>query len=102
MNLQNGYKVIYDKAAGGKRAFYASKTGFFADADLIMEATIGDYKLIYEKDGKFYGSTTGIPAEGDKCFDELRTVFEAGYVAEAEEQNVEPEVPAGNDDPDAL
>ena len=31
MNLQNGYKVIYEKAADGKRAFYASKTGLFAD-----------------------------------------------------------------------
>ena len=79
MNLQNGYKVIYEKAADGKRAFYASKTGLFADAELIMEATIGEYKLIYEKDGKFYGSITGFPAEGDKCFEELRAVFEEGY-----------------------
>ena len=75
MNLQNGYKVIYEKAADGKRTFYASKTGVFADAEVIAEATIGEYKLIYEKAGQFYGSKTGIPAEGDHCFTEFDKVF---------------------------
>ena len=75
MNLQNGYKVIYEKAADGKRTFYASKTGVFADAEKILEATIGEYKLIYEKNGQFYGSTSGIPAEGDYCFTEFDKVF---------------------------
>lgn len=89
MNLQNGYKVIYEKAADGKRAFYASKTGLFKDAELIAEATIGEFKLIYEKNGMFYGSTTGIPAEGDHCFEEFRAVFEEGY--SATETTTEPE-----------
>ena len=75
MNLQNGYKVIYEKAADGKRIFYASKTGVFADAEVITEAVIGQYKLIYEKAGRFYGSETGIPAEGDYCFTEFDKVF---------------------------
>ena len=75
MNLQNGYKVIYEKAADDKRTFYASKTGVFADAEKILEATIGEYKLIYEKNGQFYGSTTGIPAEDDYCFTEFDKVF---------------------------
>jgi hypothetical protein len=85
MNLQNGYKVIYEKAADGKRTFYASKTGVFADAEKILEATIGEYKLIYEKNGQFYGSTTGIPAEGDYCFVEFDKVFK-----EAAEEPVAP------------
>ena len=83
MNLQNGYKVIYEKIADGERSFYASKTGVFADAELIATAKIGEYKLIYEKDGAFYGSLTGIPAEGDYCFEELKAVFEEGYVKPA-------------------
>lgn len=86
MTLQNGYKVLYDTAADGKRTFYASKTGLFKDADIIAEAIIGEYKLVYEKDGNFYGSTTGIPAEGDHCFEEFRAVFEEGYSAETEEE----------------
>ena len=75
MNLQNGYKVIYEKAAEDKRAFYASKTSFFKDAELITEAKISEYKLIYEKDGDFYGSLTGIPSEEDYCFEDFRKVF---------------------------
>lgn len=85
MTLQNGYKVLYDKAVNGKRFFYASKTGLFKDADLITEATIGEFKLVYEKNGNFYGSTTGIPAEDDYCFEEFRAVFEEGYSADANE-----------------
>ena len=87
MNLQNGYKVIYEKAADGKRTFYASKTGVFADAEVITEAEIGKYKLIYEKAGRFYGSETGIPAEDDYCFTEFDKVF----VADAAEPEPEPE-----------
>lgn len=77
MNLQNGYKVIYEKTADGKRTFYATKNVVCDPAvdDKIIEATIGEYKLIYEKAGQFYGSTTGIPAEGDHCFAEFDKVF---------------------------
>lgn len=83
MDLKNGYKVIYDVAKDGKRNFYASKTGVFADAEPIFtEVETGDYKLIYEKDGMFYGSTTGVPTADDVCFEELNKVFVEGYVAE--------------------
>ena len=77
MNLQNGYKVIYEKAADGKRTFYATKNVVCDPTvdDKILEATIGAYKLIYEKDGQFYGSTTGIPTENDRCFTEFDKVF---------------------------
>ena len=86
MNLQNGYKVIYEKAADGMRTFYASKTGVFADAEKIAEAEIGKYKLIYEKAGRFYGSETGIPTDSDYCF----TAFDKVFIADA----VEPASPA--------
>jgi hypothetical protein len=95
MNLQNGYKVIYEKAADGKRTFYASKTGVFADAEVITEAVIGQYKLIYEKAGRFYGSETGIPAEGDYCFEAFDKVFKV-----AEDEVVEtPDEPTNEDVP---
>lgn len=97
MNLQNGYKVIYEKAANGKRTFYASKTGFFKDAEIIAEATIGEYKLIYEKDGLFYGSTTGIPTDNDHCFEEFKLVFEEGYSAEDSSEELVPEDPKEDD-----
>ena len=90
MDLQNGYKVIYEKIADGKRTFYATK-GVKCDPtvdDKIAEATIGEYKLIYEKDGRFYGSVSGIPAEGDYCFTEFDKVFKV------DEELEEPVTPA--------
>ena len=93
MNLQNGYKVIYEKIADGKRTFYATK-GVKCDPtvdDKIVEAVIGEYKLIYEKDGSFYGSTTGIPAENDYCFVEFDKVFKVAEEVEEPEVEVEDE-----------
>jgi hypothetical protein len=75
MNLQNGYKVLYEVAASGKRTFYASKLGVFADAEVIAEAETGKYKLIYEKNGQIYGSTTNIPTDSDYCFEDFDKVF---------------------------
>jgi hypothetical protein len=83
MTLKNGYKVIYEvienrEGAGKTRVFKASKTGVFADAEVIGEAKIGEYKLIYEKDGKIYGSTSGIPSDdtaNDFCFEDFEKVF---------------------------
>lgn len=86
MNLQNGYKVIYEKAADGKRTFYASKTGVFADAEQIGDVIeIGKYKLIYEKAGRFYGSETGIPADDDYCFEAFDKVFVSGNAEKTDE-----------------
>ena len=106
MELKNGYKVIYDVAKNGERNFYASKTGVFADAEPLLESVkIGDYKLIYEKEGMFYGSTTGIPAADDYCFEAFNKVFVEGTeeVTTAEvEQSEEPTTPnkeAGNETP---
>jgi hypothetical protein len=86
MNLQNGYKVVYEKTADGKRTFYATKNTACDPAvdDKIIEAEIGKYKLIYEKNGEFYGSTTGIPSDADDCFttDNFKKVFVEGYTGE--------------------
>ena len=90
MNLQNGYKVIYEKIADGKRTFYATrnvKCDPSVDTKLV-EATIGEYKLIYEKNGRFYGSETGIPAADDHCFEGFDEVF----IKKPEEESVTPAV----------
>ena len=78
MDLKNGYKVLYevieDKGDSGKfRIFKASATGTLADAVEILKAKMGTYKLVYEKNGKIYGSTSTIPsnteqAQNDFCF----------------------------------
>lgn len=58
MKLQNGYKVVYEKAEGGIRTFYGSLTGecnpnvdfkiaIFKDADYVG-------KKIYMHNGRFY------------------------------------------------
>lgn len=74
MNLQNGYKVLFEKASDGKRTFLASKTGILVDAEAIAEFEIGKYKLVYEKNGKIYCSESGVPAANDqptKAFDKI-------------------------------
>lgn len=114
MDLKNGYKVIYEKTADGKRTFYASKTGLVADGEKITEATIGEYKLIYEKDGDIYGSTENIPTKDDHCFEDLRAVFveasavptntivepDAPVVEPKKEPEVNADAPSGEKDDD--
>lgn len=99
MKLENGYKVIYEKAADGKRTFYASKSGVFADAEVICEAEIGKFKLIYEKGGRFYGSETGIPTEGDYCFVDFDKVFVKEEVKEEAKEEEPVETPENGDEP---
>jgi hypothetical protein len=92
MNLQNGYKVIYEKTADGKRTFYATKNVTCNPEvdDKIVEAEIGKYRLIYEKGGRFYGSESGIPAEGDCCFEGFDKVFVETKEEPVEEPTKEP------------
>jgi hypothetical protein len=94
MDLKNGYKVIYEKTTSGTRTFYATKNNKCDPTvdDKIIEAEIGKYRLIYEKDGRFYGSETGIPAEGDFCFEAFDRVF-VEDTAEPAVANDEPTVP---------
>ena len=93
MNLKNGYKVLYAEAAEGMRTFKASKTGTFADAEIIAEIEMGKYKLIYEKEGQIYGSETGVPSEADISFDAFKAVLNTEEASEnevVEEEAVEP------------
>jgi hypothetical protein len=64
MDLKRNYKAIYEKIVEGK------------------------YKLIYEKNGRIYGSKSGIPTEGDSC---LETVDNAPIEIEA--------TPVANEEP---
>ena len=97
MDLKNGYKVIYEETAKDTRTFYASTTGIFEDAGKIAQATIGEYKLIYEKDGDIFGSETGVPADGDYCFEEFRAVFKETEPPAPTDDNGQD---GGNDDGD--
>ena len=66
MELKNGYKVIYEKAADGKRTFYASKSNAYPAAEDVVLASFNDAdykgKVIYEYKGDFYVSTGSVPA----------------------------------------
>ena len=125
MNLQNGYKVIYEKAADGKRTFYASKTGL---CDTKVDKQLGDAfvdadyagKTIYEYKGSFYvseGKTPtynedGTPAKGETkltIFDEVFVKVEPTETFEPEQVNepvateveTDPEVTEHNAEPEA-
>jgi hypothetical protein len=105
MELKNGYKVIYDEAANGEHTFYASKTGVFADAEELVKIAAGEYKLVYEKDGKLYGSTTGIPAGGDthlSGFDKVLAADDGGVEAgnEPDATNEEPTADPAVEEPE--
>lgn len=72
MDYKNGYKVVYEVAAGGKRTFYASKTNEYPprdeDGNIIeneMNTKLASFndadfagKTIYEYQGEFYVADT--------------------------------------------
>lgn len=87
MNLQNGYKVVYEKAENGKRTFYASKTGICdpaVDTKLGDTFTDSDYmdKVIYEYKGSFYVSTGSVPSydENGVPTDERLDAFDEVFI----------------------
>ena len=79
MDYKNGYKVVYEEAANGKRIFWASKSNEYPardDAGNIIENEMNtklasfvdeDFagKTIYEYEGEFYVADT-IAAKFDK------------------------------------
>ena len=69
MNLQNGYKVIYEKAAEGERTFYAAKSTTYPNVDDTVLASFTDKdfcgKVVYEYQGKLYVSKGTVPAFDD-------------------------------------
>lgn len=115
MNLQQGYKVIFegastqDSEAGALvRNFFASKTeGYTEDNSVKLsfvdaagaEVSFGDFALVYEKDGALFGSVSGIPTEADvnfvvKADDKIifGNIVAAGDVEDVEEDEEEEEV----------
>lgn len=114
MNLQNGYKVIYEKAAGGKRTFYASKCDGTSDKELAS-FTDSEYRgrMIYEHDGRFYISAEatpkydedGKPASGETVLSAFDEVFvkvepdEAHAPAQANEHAAPTDAEPNGDEP---
>ena len=115
MIYKNGYKVVYEVAADGKRTFYAAKSATYPTRDEdgnitdTVLATFNDAdfagKTIYEYAGEFYVSTGAVPAynEDGTPKDTKIAGFEALFVegeSEATPAAVEPEVPVydGEDD----
>ena len=127
MIYKNGYKVVYEVAADGKRTFYAAKSNVYPTRDEdgnitdTVLATFDDAefagKTIYEYAGEFYVSTGAVPAynEDGTPADEKIAGFEPLFVegAEAAEEpvtepvddeptadpEVEDEVVNGDDEP---
>lgn len=115
MIYKNGYKVVYEIAADGKRTFYAAKSAAYPTRDEdgnitdTMLATFNDAdfagKTIYEYAGEFYVSTGAVPAynEDGTPKDTKIAGFEALFVegeSEATIAAVEPEAPAADDEDD--
>lgn len=99
MNLQNGYKVIYEKATNGNRIFYASKSNSYPAADDVELASFSDAdfagKVIYEHEGKFYVSTGSVPAfnENGEPIDEAIEGFESVLVESNNAANIPSHAP---------
>ena len=84
MNLQNGYKVIYEKIADGERTFFADKLDGTTATQLGETIKVGEYKLVFEKDGGIFGSVTGKVADG-KRIEAFDKVFCCDHVDEDED-----------------
>ena len=115
MIYKNGYKVVYEIAADGKRTFYAAKSAAYPTRDEdgnitdTVLATFNDAdfagKTIYEYAGEFYVSTGAVPAynEDGTPKDTKIAGFEALFVegeSEATTAAVEPEAPVADDEDD--
>lgn len=89
MVYKNGYKVVYEIAADGKRTFYATKSNAYPATDDVELASFTDAeyagKTIYEYKGEFYVSTGAVPAynEDGTPKDQKIAGFEKLFVEEA-------------------
>ena len=69
--LKNNYKILYEKAKAGfatkglPNDDTSSKVTLYADGDSSKEIHLSDYKLVYDKSGVVYGSTSHIPTSED-------------------------------------
>ncbi len=96
MDLKNGYKVIYEIAADGKRTFYAAMSEVYPtrnEAGEITDTVLATFddadfagKTIYEYAGKFYVSKGALPEYDengmpkDTLIEGFDKVFVEGYV----------------------
>lgn len=118
MIYKNGYKVVYEVAADGKRTFYAAKSNIYPtrdEAGNIIDTVLATFddaefagKTIYEYAGEFYVSTGAVPAynEDGTPADEKIAGFEPLFVesakaAEAEKPATEPVDDEPTADPEA-
>jgi hypothetical protein len=72
MEYKNGYKVVYEVAADGKRTFYAATSNEYPTRDeagnitddVVASFVDADFlgKTVYEYKGKFYVSAGSLPA----------------------------------------
>lgn len=66
MDLQNGYKVIYEDAKDGKRTLFASESNRYPTEEDFEIASFAkkdfEGKTIYEHKGKFYVSKKAVPS----------------------------------------
>ena len=90
------YEFIYGaiKADGEKQVYGAINKGISnEDPALVNLSQYKDkFKLVYAKDGKIFGSESGIPAEGDVEIIEIAALYEeveAEPVAVVEEETEE-------------
>jgi hypothetical protein len=98
MDLQNGYTVLNENIADGKRTFIAK--GPEVEDKEFGPFAIGEFKLVYEKDGQIYGSTTGTPTADDTCFDTFDAIFVKDENKDSEvETPVDPENGGEGEDP---
>ena len=96
MTYKNGYKVVYEIAADGKRTFYAAKSNTYPNRDeegKIIDTVLATFndadfagKTIYEYAGEFYVSTGAVPAynEDGTPKDDKIAGFEQIFVEEEE------------------
>jgi hypothetical protein len=114
MDLKNGYKVIYEKAADGNRTMYAAEStkyptrnedGTIADA-VLASFVDADFKgkTVYEKDGKFYYADTNaakFDKDGNPTGTEITFTEGVNPFIEKEEQDNEQPVTQAVEEPAA-
>jgi hypothetical protein len=106
MIYKNGYRVVYEVAADGKRTFYATKSNAYPtrdEAGNIIENEMNtllasfddadfDGKTVYEYKGEFFVSKGAVPAykEDGTPADDKITGFDKLFVEEKPTETNEP------------
>ena len=110
MNYKNGYKVVYEVAADGKRTFYAATSNEYPTRDAegkIIDDVVASFddadflgKTIYEHKGKFYVSAGRLPAYNEDGTPDIENgEVELDFSIVLEEKPASYGRRANNDDP---